>query len=145
MEAFGFPAAWMAFLDAHDLHGACFEVPEDADASGLGAELQLLTEAQAREEAEDCYPGISMRADGYVPVGMCLLGSGDPYFIRLPEGQAGPLYRIHHDATEAPGEGGTVRYRADAVAVVLDRCEALLAHRDVSAMQAFRTTEPKDA
>ena len=126
---FRFPAAWVAFLDAHALHGASFEIPEAADASGLGASVQLLTEAQAREEAQEAYPGLAVRADGYVPVGMCLSGSGDPYFIRLPDGPRGPLYRIYHDGTEATGDGGPVRYRPDAIAVVLARCDALLAYR----------------
>jgi hypothetical protein len=60
---------------------------------------------------------------------MCLLDSGDPYFIRLQDGPGGPLYRIYHDATEATGDGDEVRYRADAVEVVLPSWEALLAHR----------------
>lgn len=128
-ETFRFPDYWTAFLDAHALHGASFEVPEDADASGLGAELQLLDEAQPREEAEDCYPGLAMRADGYVPVGMCLLGSGDPYFIRVQDGPGGALYRILHDAIDPVGEDGVVRYREDAVERVLAGYEALLPHR----------------
>lgn len=128
-DGFRFPDDWSAFLDAHALHGACFAVPEDVDASGLGAELQLLTLAQAREEAEDAYPGLAVRAGGYVPVGMCLLGSGDPYFIRTQDGLGGPLYRIRHDAIHPIGADGVVRYREDAIERVLPSYEALLAHR----------------
>lgn len=128
-EAFSFPAHWSDFLKTHALHGACFAVPEAVDPSGLGAELQLLTEAQAREEAEDCYPGLAVRAAGYVPVGMCLLGSGDPYFLRAQDGPGGALYRIRHDAIHPIGTDGVVRYRDDAIERVLASYEALLAHR----------------
>lgn len=128
MASFAFPAHWQDFLERHGLHGASFAIPESSDASGLGADLQLLTRAQAREEAEDCYPGLAVAADGYIPVGMCLLGSGDPYFLRDGDGAGGPLYRIHHDAV-AWDDAGAARYGADAVALVLESYEALLLHR----------------
>lgn len=132
MAPFAFPAHWLEFLERHGLQGASFEIPETIDASGLGAELQLLTLAQAREEAEDCYPGLAVGADGYVPVGMCLLGSGDPYFIRHGDGAGGPLYRIHHDALWWDA-AGVARYGADALATVLDSYETLRLHRACAA------------
>jgi hypothetical protein len=127
MASFAFPAQWQEFIERHGLDGASFEIPETVDVSGLGADLQLLTLAQAREEAEDCYAGLAVGADGYVPVGMCLLGSGDPYFIREGDGAGGPLYRIYHDAV-AWDDADVPRYGADAVAIVLESCEALLHH-----------------
>ena len=45
--------------------------------SGLGVELQFLTEAQATEELTKCWPGIAVAGDGYVPVAWCSQGSGD--------------------------------------------------------------------
>ena len=128
MAPFAFPAHWQDFLERNGLYGMSFEIPDSADVSGLGAELQLLTPAQAREEAEDCYPGLAVAADGYVPVGMCLLGSGDPYFIRDGDGAGGPLYRIYHDAVAWDG-AGVARYGPDAVAIVLESYEALPRHR----------------
>lgn len=125
--ASGFPPYWTEFLDRHALRGAKVEIPGDADLSGMGGDLQLMDEAQAREEAEDGYPGIVVRADGFVPVGMCLAGSGDPYFIRIGDGAGGPLYRVYHDALVPEGEG--YRCDADAVATVLASYEAMLRYR----------------
>lgn len=62
--------------------------------------------------------------EGYVPVGSCATGSGDPYFIKIHDTPPGPLYRIYHDAcseTKCPN---------DAVVVVLTSYTVLLAHKD---------------
>ena len=53
---------------------------------------------QCISEATECYPGIAAVKVSYVPVAMCLTGSGDYYYIRSTEGENGPLYRIYHDA-----------------------------------------------
>lgn len=133
MAPFAFPEHWRDFLERHGLDGASLDIPETVDRSGLGAQLQLLTTDQAREEAEDGYPGVAVGADGDVPVGMCLLGSGDPYFIRDGDGPGGALYRIYHDAIDWD-DAGVARYAADAVVMVLETYEALLRHRAPAAL-----------
>ena len=115
------PPYWSQFLRDHRLVGRCIKIPEAADASGLGGELQVYTAEQSREEAEQFYPGIAVAPDGFVPVAQCLGGSGDPYFINIRDGEGGPLYRIYHDAVAVEPYDP-----AEAVAVVLSDYRHLL-------------------
>lgn len=78
--------------------------PED-DASGLGVEMLWLTPAAMHSEAIDAYPGIAAVRRGYLPVGACLLGSGDPYFLYLSaDNDDPPLTRIPHEGIDAQDE-----------------------------------------
>jgi hypothetical protein len=123
MKGVMFPRFWIEFISKNGLEGATVEVPEELDRSGLGVELKFLTSEQSVDEATNYWPGIGVAKDGYVPVGSCLCGSGDYYYIKTSDGAAGPLYRIYHDSV---GEGG---YDPDhAVAVVLQNYEELLGH-----------------
>ena len=119
------PSYWEQFIHGHLLVGRCIEIPEQADASGLGGDLQIYTDEQSREEAEDFYPGIAVARDGFVPVAQCLGGSGDPYFINVRDGEGGPLYRIYHDAVAVEPYDP-----AEAVAVVLPDYRHLLRYSD---------------
>jgi hypothetical protein len=62
-----------------------------------------LTEAQAKEELEEGWPGIGVAPDGYVPVAWCSRGSGDYYYINRSDGAGGPLYRVYHDSVGPDG------------------------------------------
>lgn len=115
------PPYWTNFLAAHRLLGREARIPVSADRSAVGAEIGFLDEAGSRSEALDFYPGLAVSADGFIPVGECLLGSGDPYFIQISDGEGGPLYRIYHDAVSAEGYD-----RSTAVAIVLDDYRDLL-------------------
>jgi len=114
------PDYWRSFVTEHSLTGSEIEIPEDADLSGLGAEFQVLDETGIREEAEKAYPGIVVAKDGFVPVGGCVVGAGDPYFINTNDGPNGPLYRVYHDMVS---EGGYKREQA--VDVVLQHYEQM--------------------
>ena len=116
-----FPDYWQAFTRSHDLIGVSASLGEDADLSGLGVELQFLTEAQATEELTECWPGIAVAGDGYVPVAWCSQGSGDYYYINRNDGAGGALYRVYHDAVNNEG-----RMSADGIVRVLANYEALL-------------------
>lgn len=116
-----FPHFWVNFLDENDLHGQFVELSEELDLSGLGVDLMFLTASQSIDEATNCWPGIAVSKDGYVPVGSCLCGTGDYYYIRSNDGKAGPLYRIYHDAVDENGYE-----HDDAIAVVLQSYEDLL-------------------
>lgn len=72
-----FPNFWGDFISKNGLSEATVDVSEELDQSGLGVELKFLTSAQSLDEAENCWPGIGVAKDGYVPVGSCLYGSGD--------------------------------------------------------------------
>lgn len=78
--------------------GGDFEISEDEDLSELGADLKIMSIEQCISEETECYPGIAALKENYVPVAMCLAGSGDYYYIRTTDGVNGPLYRIYHDA-----------------------------------------------
>jgi hypothetical protein len=118
-----FPRFWTDFTSENRLDGATVAVPEELDQSGLGANLKFLNAEQSIDEAENFWPGIGVAKDGYVPVGSCLCGSGNYYYIKTSDGPAGQLYRIYHDAVDLDG------YDPDeAIAIVLQNYEELLGH-----------------
>jgi hypothetical protein len=120
-----FPDFWFKFISDNGLVGATVEVPEERDQSGLGVELKFLTPEQSKDEAMHFWPGLAVAKDGYVPVGSCLCGSGDYYYIRATDGAAGPLYRIYHDAVNEDGYDPN-----EAIALVLRSYEELLGYVD---------------
>jgi len=117
------PQTYRRFVEQHALAGKEIEISADADLSRVGASLKLCDEAAAKSEANDFYPGLIAKADGYVPIGECLIGSGDPYFISVHDEQPGPVYRIYHDSVLDAGYD-----REQAIARVLDSYEMLLQH-----------------
>ena len=82
-------------LESLPLIGVNITLSEDIDASGLGVDLQWMTPAQMVSEATEVMPGILAVKLGYTPVGICIEGSGDPYFYR---GMDGAIVRIPHIA-----------------------------------------------
>ena len=117
------PPYWITFLDKNHLRGRFCRINESEDASGIGADFVLFNEHESRDEATNFHPGIIVSAHGYVPVGGCLSGSGDQYFININEGSTGSLYRIYHDAVTPE------HYDADeAIALVLKAYAKLLDH-----------------
>jgi hypothetical protein len=115
------PAEYRNFVEKDCLVGREVEVPEGEDLSGVGAIIELLDEGQAASEADDVYPGLIVKADGFVPIGGCGIGTGDPYFINTRDAQPGPIYRIDHEAVSDDGYD-----RDEAVTRVLDSYESLL-------------------
>lgn len=88
---------WQAFVEAHHLVGRQISVPDDLDVSGVGIEIEILGDEAIHSEQTAAYPGIAVVEAGYIPVGGCSIGTGDPYFINIHDGEGGPLYRIYHD------------------------------------------------
>lgn len=115
------PSHYRDFVERHHLPSAEAELSEDADLSGIGATIGLYNEAQAIDEADNFYPDLVVKADGFVPIGQCMTGSGDPYFINLNDSAPGPLYRIYHDSVHDRNYD-----RDDAIAKVLESYEDLL-------------------
>ena len=92
------PDWFVALLRENRLAGVCFSLTENDDKSKFGAELLWLTPTQIVSEATECQPGTSVVPLGYIPVGACAEGSGDPYFLDLrTETSDPPLVRIPHD------------------------------------------------
>jgi hypothetical protein len=92
-----FPQYWIDFLEREGLVNRDVEIPEDRDLSGFGADMRFCTSNESIDEAENYQPGITVAPLGYVPVGHCLFGSGDPYFINSNDGKNGALYRVCHE------------------------------------------------
>ena len=84
-------------LKEHRISGSMFILSEEDDLSGLGVEMIWLLPDQLVSEAVEAYPGIAAISKCYVPIGACLLGSGDPYFIRCLSDKDSPIVRIPHD------------------------------------------------
>jgi hypothetical protein len=90
---------WLAsLLREHKLAEAYFSLSADDDQSGLGADVIWLTARQMASEACEAEPGISVHPLGFLPIGACATGSGDPYFLDLRQGSNDPpVVRIPHD------------------------------------------------
>lgn len=89
------PTSFALLLTSQPLVGLTFLLDDNTDESGLGAEFKWMTADQMIDEATEAYPGIAAVPRGFLPVGVCLEGSGDPYFLRLEDGA---VVRIPHDA-----------------------------------------------
>ncbi len=77
---YGFPKILMDWMQHYPLSNTIFKYREAA--TGLEHVFRWLTPDHARSEIEDTYPGVVVAQLGYIPVGGCLVGSGDPYFVR---------------------------------------------------------------
>lgn len=90
---------WLrSLLTNFPLSGSCFEIDEDDDLSEMGADIKWFSPEQMLDESLNVYPGKAVLKIGYLPIGSCLAGSGDPYFIKLSDGSDDPsLVRVPHE------------------------------------------------
>ena len=92
------PDWFLALLMDFGLAGTYFSLDLDEDQSGVGADVLWLTPEQMISEARDSEPGLSIMSSGFIPVGACAQGSGDPYFLDLRDMSANPPFvRVPHD------------------------------------------------
>lgn len=101
----GLAPEWLLKLySERNLLGTTFSLDDESDLSEMGVELKWMTVEQMVDEATNFYPGITAIKKGYLPFGLCLEGSGDPYFLKIGKGHDDtPVVRIPHD-TLADGE-----------------------------------------
>ena len=93
------PDWYLHLVSNRNMAGSYFSVDEDHDRSGFGVELQWMSAEQMCDEATNCFPGIVAMSLGYLPFGICLEGSGDPYFLKVGGGpEDTSVVRIPHDA-----------------------------------------------
>lgn len=112
------PEEWSNILCRYPAAGADISLSEQHDRSGLGVDMQLMDDAQMLDEAFEAYPGIVAVPMGFVPFGMCNLGSGDPYFIRAADGA---VVRIPHDAaSETTLDTSQIELVAQSLSELLD-------------------------
>lgn len=88
---------YIEILEKYRLSGACFSISEDDDLSEMGVDIKWFSSEQIVDEALNAYPGKSVMKQGYLPVGTCLSGSGDPYFLKVSkEPGLSALVRVPH-------------------------------------------------
>ncbi len=88
------PDELVSAICLHPIVGLDFSLDEKHDESGMGVEMRVMTASQIIDEGAESQPGITASCAGYLPIGMCLEGSGDPYFLNT---RNGALVRIYHD------------------------------------------------
>jgi hypothetical protein len=84
-------------MERFPIAGAKFTIDESIDESELGVELRWLTPHEMIDEATNVYPGVAAAHSHYFPIGECLVGTGDPYFVRADDADT-PVFRIPHAA-----------------------------------------------
>lgn len=94
-----FPPYLIEILKNYKIVGQNFSISEDGNPSEIQVEMRWLTPTEQISEAFDCYPGLLVINEGYLPIGMCLMGSGDPYFLKKTD-KKDLLVRVPHDAVE---------------------------------------------
>lgn len=109
------PKYWKYFVESNDLISSYISVPETSDLTEMGCSLQIMSEAESSNEADNFYPGVAVKKHGFVPVAKCLIGSGDPYFINSSDGEFGKLYRIYHDGEMVDDDNYNLENAVDVV------------------------------
>lgn len=99
------PEWFMSALRDFPLAGSRFSLTEEDDQSEMGVEFRWMSPRQIATEVRDAQPGKAAAKCGYLPIGQCLEGSGDPYFLRVSENAANPaIVRIPHDSIGSDGD-----------------------------------------
>jgi hypothetical protein len=91
----------LSIMSEYPLSGCHFSTVEDNEDedSDVGIDFQWMNLSQILSESLDCYPGKSALKFGYIPIGMCSMGSGDYYYLKIEAEtkEDPPLVRIFHD------------------------------------------------
>jgi hypothetical protein len=77
-----------------------YPVYEADDASDGFTSLRLARPQDIYSETEKCYPGVAIRKLGYSCLAIDPTGGGDPYFMKVSEGDNPPVYQVYHDVSE---------------------------------------------
>jgi hypothetical protein len=78
-------------------------------------------------ETEECHPGLAIKELGYACLAIDPTGGGDPYFMRVVEGDNPSVYQVYHDGGDVGTEieaGGMVKI-ADSLAEFFDKGRAI--------------------
>lgn len=93
--ALALPPTLREVLAREPLVGVTVTIAPADDIAGIGVDMLWMEAAGILSEALEAYPGILAVPLGYIPIGECEMGSGDPYFFRSSDGA---VVRIPHDA-----------------------------------------------
>ncbi len=101
----GAPDWLVALYSAHGLVGSEVEISPEHDPTGLGVEMKFLDPESIAQEALELMPGIAAGRRGYFPIGECMAGSGDPYFLKTGATvEQSRVVRIPHESVNVNQE-----------------------------------------
>lgn len=120
------PSWLLSWLLMYPVVETDFSLTDAEDNSGLGVEMKWLSPSQIISEAFEAFPGTAAAGLGYLPIGMCLEGSGDYYFLKIAIGDDPLFVRIPHDAIDAER-----RLREDQVEIIANRLSEFLEKAEI--------------
>lgn len=96
------PRWYAKLLLDYPLAGVYLDYPvyEADDRPDGFASLRLARPSDIYSETEKCYPGLAIRKLGYACLAIDPTGSGDPYFVKVSDGDNPPVYQVYHDVSE---------------------------------------------
>jgi hypothetical protein len=98
------PLWFVIMMKTYPLAGTNFLLSDERDESELGVDMLWLDPSQMADECSNAFPGIAAAKLGYLPIGVCLEGSGDPYFALITASDDPPMVRVPHEAVHPDGE-----------------------------------------
>ena len=96
------PDHWKEFVNKHTLEGKEIEFPWPGE-DDLTAMIEILNDETVEMEANELWPGIGIKKDGFIPVAGCACGTGDQYCINVNDEPDGPLYIVDHEKVGSDG------------------------------------------
>lgn len=121
-------AWWLDLLECYPIVRQEFVLPESHRGQGLEQQLYWLSGLSIWDECCSLYPGIAAAKDGYLPIGGCFGGSGNPYYIHVEEGPDPALYQIFHEGIEDRRDGRGEVLSDDAVGKVAPSLSWFMRH-----------------
>ncbi len=91
------PEWFISILQEFPLINVNFVLSEEDDESEMEVDMRWLDASGIVSEAIEAYPGKLVNNLGYLPIGSCLQGSGDPYFLKISGNTDPAVFRILHD------------------------------------------------
>jgi hypothetical protein len=122
------PDWYVELLSTYPLAGLDLDFPlyeAEGDEDGYFP-IEIATPQNIISETEECYPGLAIRELGYACLAIDPTGGGDPYFIKVAEGDNPPVYQVYHDVSDVGTEieaMGMVKI-ADSLAEFFDKSRA---------------------
>jgi SMI1/KNR4 family protein SUKH-1 len=96
------PAWYAELLLKYPLSGTYLNYPIQTPGNSHEAydTLQLANAKSICNQTEEYYPDLAIRDLGYVCFATDPTGSGNPYFIKIAQGDNPPVYLVYHDVSQ---------------------------------------------
>lgn len=78
-------------------HGVGYEIPEEEDLSGIGANLEIMTPKEQGSELDDSDFQNDAGAQGFFPIGNCMVNRDDLYCANLQNSSKRGLFRYSRE------------------------------------------------